>query len=408
MQLPAWLKTALLVFVASFIGFIIGIFIDTAIPFWLLFGFSLILSLELWFGNTTTGNKAIGFLYRLILNLALLALGGFLVWYGIRVLSVNLPHSQLYGGIIILAGTVLFIWLLRVIAKNIVRWPGMLFTIFLIVVVCLGFAFAGVQPLVQYKDTTFSFIREVYQDYFVSGGGNLSPTGNTTTTSKTSITTVTSSPPSTALTGISRSTGTYLNYSLGLVYDPDGVVSGNKCYGEFIVLINNKNAKDPTYQELLNFLQKDTTDEFAYQFTPAIGGFYYGDAEDQIDLLFVEDIIDGNKTPLNPKVCSDFAERVHNNAEIAGIKCGYVTIDFSEGPGHACNVFNTTDRGLVYIDCTGGMIFHPDNCDKIVNLSIGQAYIPQSLFPETGWSSTWDNLGIVTDTYMTWDGYWRN
>jgi len=52
--------------------------------------------------------------------------------------------------------------------------------------------------------------------------------------------------------------------------------------------------------------------------------------------------------------CVDFAEQVHNNAERAGIKSALVLIGFEDNEiGHALNAFKTTDRGLVYIDCTG-------------------------------------------------------
>ena len=37
-----------------------------------------------------------------------------------------------------------------------------------------------------------------------------------------------------------------------------------------------------------------------------------------------------------------------------GYKASWVTIELKdENGGHVCNVFNTKDKGLVYIDCTG-------------------------------------------------------
>ncbi|MFA5760632.1 MAG: hypothetical protein WC877_02625, partial [Dehalococcoidales bacterium] len=91
----------------------------------------------------------------------------------------------------------------------------------------------------------------------------------------------------------------------------------------------------------------------------------------------------------------------------AGIRCGYISLDFDDGVGHALNVFETIDRGLVYIDCTGISGYGPSNCDKIVNVKNGEHYVPISLFPEAGWSSTWGDMGIVTDIYITWDGEWN-
>jgi hypothetical protein len=86
-----------------------------------------------------------------------------------------------------------------------------------------------------------------------------------------------------------------------------------------VVLENNSSAQNPTWNELMLFLEQDDTDSELYGFM----------------------------------LCGGFAELVHNNAESAGIASAFVAINFEEGIGHALNAFNTIDRGLVYIDCTG-------------------------------------------------------
>jgi len=96
----------------------------------------------------------------------------------------------------------------------------------------------------------------------------------------------------------------------------------SKASGSEVCLVNYKNATDPTWDELIAFLQSDNTDEQPY-----------------LNASFV---------------CADFAEMLHNNAEAAGIKAAYVGVDFVEGEGHALTAFNTTDKGLVYADCTSG------------------------------------------------------
>jgi len=191
-------------------------------------------------------------------------------------------------------------------------------------------------------------------------------------------------------------------YHIGLVKTPDGVV-GNS-YGKFIVLINNKEAENPTYSQLLTFLKSDTTDQYSYQRYYAMR-LYSGSAEGNVNLTLVKEIIDGTKQPDPPRVCADFAETLHNNAERAGIRCAYVSIKLGEDR-HALNAFDTSDKGLVYIDDTGIIDSGPSNCDKIVNVKVGSSYVPRSLFPETGWSSTWGNMGEVTNISMTWDGEW--
>jgi len=223
---------------------------------------------------------------------------------------------------------------------------------------------------------------------------------------------ISSQPVALAITPvINPATGVYGNYYLGLVTDDASgeTFGGDGCYddtGDFIVLINNKNAADPTYAQLVSFLKSDKTDEYPYTAANDTPNTYYGTAKSHVDLTRIQNIIDGTAEPGNPDVCSDFAERLHNDAEIAGIRCAYVSVDLSIGL-HALDAFQTTDKGLIYIDDTGAA---PGNgisrCVKIVNIAVGQAYQPVSLFPTPGWSSTWDVVGIVNSFQVTWDGTW--
>ena len=110
---------------------------------------------------------------------------------------------------------------------------------------------------------------------------------------------------------------------------------------EKIRLINNPNATNPTHDELINFIKMDKTDEIEY----------------------IEEVY----------TCGDYAETLHNNAEEAGIKAAWVSVDFyDDNESHALNAFETTDEGLVYVDCT--------MYDKLINsLNIGEKYQPLSL-----------------------------
>jgi hypothetical protein len=218
---------------------------------------------------------------------------------------------------------------------------------------------------------------------------------------------------------IDPQTGVYKNYFLGLVND-GGNLGGDGCYddkGKFIVLINNKNAENPTYARLINFLQTDKTDQFPYKYTGLSMGSYFGTAESRVDLNRIQSIIDGAVQPNPPNVCGDFAERLHNDAEMAGIRCAYVSVDLSgytdpynygipSDSGHALVAFQTTDKGLIYIDDTNAP--GPARCVKTVDVKVGQQYIPTSIFPESGWNSIWDSMGSVTNIFMTWDGSWNN
>ena len=91
--------------------------------------------------------------------------------------------------------------------------------------------------------------------------------------------------------------------------------------GESAQLINNSEASPPTWQELMAFLGADTTDQNLYN--------------------------------VDSFACVAFAEELHNKAEAAGIEAAFVGVQFEDREiGHALNAFNTTDRGLVFIDCT--------------------------------------------------------
>lgn len=62
---------------------------------------------------------------------------------------------------------------------------------------------------------------------------------------------------------------------------------------------------------------------------------------------------DGTNTmPHNEKTfnCVDFAAVVKNNANLDGIRCGFVYIENEVGVSHTIVVFDTTDKGLVYVE----------------------------------------------------------
>jgi len=128
-----------------------------------------------------------------------------------------------------------------------------------------------------------------------------------------------------------------------------------KASGEAINLINNPNAKNVSFDKLRAFILEDDTDEEPYI--------------------------------IGVRMCVDFAETLHNNAEQAGIKTAIVGIKFrDEEIGHALNVFQTKDKGLVYVDCTGEGIkpvtfkewpkdqTYPVEHDKIAYIEQGEKY----------------------------------
>lgn len=135
----------------------------------------------------------------------------------------------------------------------------------------------------------------------------------------------------------------------------------------YVVLRNNPSSHNPTWTELKAFLQADQTDRHAY-----IRGQY---------------------------TCGDFAETLHNNAETAGIRAGLVAIELQiEGSlegvvNHSLNMFNTTDKGLIYIDDTSSSQGY--YADKIVDVRLNKDYTPISIFPQAGQMQTWPSMGRV-------------
>jgi hypothetical protein len=135
----------------------------------------------------------------------------------------------------------------------------------------------------------------------------------------------------------------------------------------YVVLRNNPSARNPSWAELKDFLQADQTDRRAY--------------------------VTGKFT------CGDFAELLHNNAEAAGIRAAIVAIvlrpaGMAEGTtNHSLNAFETTDKGLIYIDTTSSAQGY--YADKEVRVEVGKEYEPVSIFPQPGQMQTWPSMGTL-------------
>jgi hypothetical protein len=391
-----WLTALLFMAVLSVAGLVVSMFLGSFIPFWLLFIFSVFFSIEKWLSYYTGRYRIVGRIYRLILNLSALSLLGLLIWSSVLLFTHGFMQSPLIGSLLFTAELGVFIWLCRVVSKNSWRRPSMKLTVISLICLFLIFSFAGVQPLSAYKDSLFNSISTYFRN---ANQADTTPSPSDTTPSPSNE--------------INSHTGKYESYYLGLVNTPEGYLSGYGCYddtGNFIVLINNENARNPTYSELVGFLRQDNTDQFPYIYTISLPGMYYGTAESHVDREHIKNIIDGTAQPSNPHVCADFAERLHNNAELAGIRCAYVSITLAGNTGHACDAFQTTDRGLVYVDVTGWVADqpHPDRAVSTVNIAAGRSYTPVSLFHEAGWEDSYVSMGTVTDFQVIWDGSWNN
>lgn len=150
--------------------------------------------------------------------------------------------------------------------------------------------------------------------------------------------------------------------NVGEVFDGDvGGVQFNGGYavgarGNPIKLRNNPDAANPSFATLTSFLRRDDTDEIPYD--------------------------------TRSFVCGDYAERLHNRAESAGLRCAYVVVKLGPSPGwpntdwHALNAFDTVDHGRVYVDCTRPLNQRAGAADCLVtNLQKGALYSTRQLSP---------------------------
>lgn len=105
-------------------------------------------------------------------------------------------------------------------------------------------------------------------------------------------------------------------------------------YDSLLERLKQSTLQNLTWSELKEFLERDGTDTLPY----------------------IEGSFD----------CSGFAITLRDCAWRCGIRCAYVEVSYSEVKGHALNAFETTDRGLIYVDNSQG--------DKIAYVEINQPY----------------------------------
>lgn len=83
--------------------------------------------------------------------------------------------------------------------------------------------------------------------------------------------------------------------------------------------------------------------------------------------------------------CFDYTNDVINNVFETGIKAGYVHIEFTTG-AHAIVVFNTVDKGLIYIE---------PQSDDIMTVALGIHYWDRSIYQEPTYDDTIKAFNII-------------
>ena len=117
-------------------------------------------------------------------------------------------------------------------------------------------------------------------------------------------------------------TGHSEGYDSGHAKGYDTAYTGGYDAGYKELSQTGKVYKNPTYQEMKDFLNRDTTNLHTYG----------GSAPGAYD-------------------CENFASDVCNNAEAAGIRAAVVGLDYENAnAGHVIVAFETTDKGLIFIE----------------------------------------------------------
>lgn len=267
-------------------------------------------------------------------------------------------HTEpLKNTIIFLVEFAVWIWIITVLRKRRYKYRKPKFKVILISVVAIVLvcAFAGIEPMSSYKDKIFSAISTTLEErQAISEAAKKAEAEKATKAKEEGLKITPVTPPEiTKITPV----------------EPPKVIMPEKIAPAL---------RNPSWEELKAFLWEDKTDQLKYIF-PTF-------------------------------VCDNFARTLQANAKEAGWRCAHVRVRLIGYPdwfnygipsntGHSLNAFETTDRGLVYIDCTSTHGFS-GNADKIIDVKIGKEYIGKSIFPTPGWGE-WLNMGTVVGIETT-------
>uniref|UniRef100_A0A6M3X5Y8 Uncharacterized protein n=1 Tax=viral metagenome TaxID=1070528 RepID=A0A6M3X5Y8_9ZZZZ len=111
--------------------------------------------------------------------------------------------------------------------------------------------------------------------------------------------------------------------------------------------------RDPTYREARTFISTDGTDRHKY----------------------IDDVYD----------CKHYSRDFIINAMKQGYHCFYVIIGFSDG-AHALVAFNTTDRGMVYIE---------PQSDRFMKVKVGMVYWNRDIYRAPSWDDTVTKIVLI-------------
>jgi hypothetical protein len=176
-KLGKWEMSLICIVGLTLLGLGIGVLAGNNISFWVLSGFSCIFVLEKWLISKITKIKIVYGLYKLLLNISLLSLLGLLIWSGIQLFSHQFFKTPLIGSLVFVGELVFFVIIWKFTAKHGAQWPSMKLTIFSLIALFFIFAFAGVQPMTDYKNSILGIFSE--EDVYVPSSSMQSQTVTT-------------------------------------------------------------------------------------------------------------------------------------------------------------------------------------------------------------------------------------
>ena len=131
-------------------------------------------------------------------------------------------------------------------------------------------------------------------------------------------------------------------------------------------MAGSENLRNPTYQEMCEFIYNDPTDSNTYDY--------------------------------NSYVCEDFSKDVIENARNKGYKAGFVHLHEPGGYGHAIVCFETSDKGLYFVEPQLDVIFDEPRMNSMIDRGVydievnyGREYGAGSYFymSLSGYSTEW-------------------
>ena len=147
-----------------------------------------------------------------------------------------------------------------------------------------------------------------------------------------------------------------------------GLLSG--CLGSLADMLASVDRRNPTYQKMVDFIQEDTTNYNSYDFSKY--------------------------------VCDNFEKGVIANARDKGYNAGYVTLDctyvspyYGTLYGHAIVCFDTTDKGLYFVEPQWDAIF--SKTDMNYMLSTGYYTIFGYEYSLRGYTIDWHHTTSHTE-----------